>query len=126
MLKRVDGVIHVTSPLGGYDPNEAIPAVVASVMNALRSAAKEPTVRSFIYTSSSWAAMSPAANVEATIGPESWKEKAVQEAWTPPYSQDRYLTVYAAGKTQAEQAAWKYVEEHHPVFAFSTGVSHKS
>lgn len=97
------------------DPNKIVPVAIDATLNALRSAFKEPSVKRFVLTSSSTAAYSPppAQNKELIVTTSTWNEDAVKAAWAPPpYTQDRAFINYSASKTQAEQAFWKYLEEH--------------
>ena len=99
------------------NPNNVIPQVIAGLRGILNSAAKEPSVKRFVYTSSSSAATSPKPNTKFTIGKDTWNEEDVKAAWgPPPYEPSRAWFVYAASKTQAEQELWKYVREQKPHF----------
>lgn len=118
----MSGVAHVASIIDSFDPTEAIPGVVAGAVNILKSAAKEPSVKAFVYTSSSWAAAKLQPNIEYSIGPDSWNTHAIEAAWAPPpYTQERMMDVYAAGKAQAEQASWKFMDDNKPEFVFNAG-----
>lgn len=106
------------------DPNKVIPGSVAGALNALKSAYGEPSVKRFVFTSSSAAA----AKVDEgglTITEDSWNEQAVEAAWAePPYGPDRAGPVYAASKTQSEQEVWKFHKENRekrPDFVVNTG-----
>lgn len=96
------------------DPNAVIPQAVAFARNALESAYNEPSVKRFIFTSSSSAAvvsLPDAPGVEVTE--KTWNDFAVKAAWAdPPYTEERSVFVYAASKTEAERAVWKYHEEN--------------
>lgn len=96
------------------DPNTVIPPAVAFALNALKSAYKEASVKRFVFTSSSSAAVLPGApGPDVKITEDSWDEPAIKAAWAdPPYTEDRGLVVYAASKTAAEQAVWKYHKEN--------------
>jgi nucleoside-diphosphate-sugar epimerase len=64
----VSGVTHVASNLTfDSDPNKVIPEVLAGVNGILKSAAKEPSVKRFVYTSSSTAITAPIPNKEFII-----------------------------------------------------------
>ncbi|KAH7321482.1 hypothetical protein BKA65DRAFT_512273 [Rhexocercosporidium sp. MPI-PUGE-AT-0058] len=116
----VSGIAHVASIVGHFDPNTGILGVIDGVANTLKSAVKEPSVKAFVYTSSSWSAVNPQPNVKYTIGPDSWNEHAIKAAWAPPpYSPERTMDVYAAGKAEAEAASWKFVKEIEPAFVFN-------
>lgn len=99
-----------------------IPGVVAGAMNMMIAAAKEKSVKAVVYTSSSWAAASPAPNVRYHIDATSWNETAVKAAWAPPpYTADRLMDVYAASKVEAEKQCWTFMREQRPRFTFNTG-----
>lgn len=118
----VAGISHMASDLSfSPDPNVVIPPTIASTVGILKSAAKEPSVKRVVYTSSSTAQAFPTPNTAFEITPETWNEAASKLAWAPaPYTPDRALPVYAASKVEAERAAWKFVEEDKPGFEFST------
>ncbi|XMA12422.1 hypothetical protein WAI453_005213 [Rhynchosporium graminicola] len=108
----VAGVAHVASINGSFDPNTGIPGVIDGAVNTLKSATKEPSIKAFVYTSSSWSAANPQPNVEYSIGPDSWNDHAIKAAWAPrPYGPESSMDVYAAGKTEAEKASWKFIRD---------------
>lgn len=117
----VSGVAHVASDMSfSADPNKVIPGVIAGAINAASSAAKEPSVKRFVFTSSSAAILIPRLNEEFTISADQWNDEAVAKAWAPPpYEPDRAFPVYAASKTQAEQEMWKFVREEKPGFVLN-------
>ena len=118
----VSGVAHVASVLTfDPDPNKVIPAVVDGALNAASSAAKQTSVKRFVYTSSSTAISAPKPNVEFTISTDDWNKEDVEAAWKPPpYEAERAWATYGASKTQAEQKMWKFVKEHKPSFVLNT------
>lgn len=102
-----------------FDPNphNVIPQSIAGAVNILESAAKEPTVKRLVYTSSSVALSAPKPNVKFEITTKDWNDEDVEKAWgPPPYETDRSWAVYSASKTQSEQAIWKFVKERKPGF----------
>ncbi|KAF2102727.1 NAD(P)-binding protein [Rhizodiscina lignyota] len=112
--KDVAGVIHVASITNmNPDPNEVVAPTVAASVNALKAAMKEPSVKRFVYCSSSMAAYTPKNNVPMTITEETWNIETVQAAWAPPpYDSSRSFVVYGASKTQAEQEIWRWYRGH--------------
>ena len=103
------------------DPNKVIPAVVNGAVNAATSAAKQTSVKRFVYTSSSTAITAPKPNVKFTISTDDWNKEDVEAAWKPPpYEPGRAWATYGASKTQAEQELWKFVKEHKPGFVLNT------
>jgi nucleoside-diphosphate-sugar epimerase len=113
-VKGVSAIIHIAL-LGDLiaDPNVAIPGAVESALNLARSAAKEPSVKRFVFTSSFLAATMPTPGVTDTItNLDTWNDIATQAAWAPPpYGPDRVIPVYMAGKVAGEKALWKFVED---------------
>ena len=88
-----------------------------SMQGILKSAANEPSVKRFVFTSSSTAATDPIPNKEFTIGTDTWNNAIIEAAWAPPpYKDDRKWAVYGSSKTEAEKALWKFVEEQKPGF----------
>ncbi|KAL9017933.1 MAG: hypothetical protein Q9185_004745 [Variospora sp. 1 TL-2023] len=139
--KGVSGVAHVASDVSfSPDPNQVIPGVIASALNVASAAAKQASVKRFVYTSSSIALAGAKPDVKYHVDASQWNEEAVAAVRAPPpYPPDRGLTVYAASKVQAEQALWKYAEQQQkppppppfvlntvcPNFNFGTVLSHK-
>ena len=95
--------------------------MIAGALNVARSAAKQASVKRFVYTSSSTALTVPKPNVEFTITTDDWNTEDVEAAWKPPpYEESRAWAVYGASKTQAEQELWKFVKEHQTGFVLNT------
>lgn len=113
-VQGVAAVIHV-AVIGDLvpDPNVAIPATIESALSVCRSAAKEPSVKRFVFTSTFWAATFPVPGVGDTItNLDSWNDAAIQAAWAPPpYDADRIMPVYFAAKAEAEKAVWKFLKD---------------
>ena len=118
----VSGVAHVASILTfDSDPNKVIPQTIAGAVNAAESAAKQPSVKRFVFTSSSTAITSPRPNEKFEIDVKDWNTSDVEKAWkAPPYTEERAWAVYGASKTQAEQAIWKFAKEKKPGFVVNT------
>ena len=119
--KGVKGVCHVASVVSGSpDPNAVIAPVVAGAKNTAASAAREPGITRFVYTSSSMAITAPKPNKKFTISTKDWNDESVEEAWRPPpYTVERSFTVYGASKTQAEKALWEFMQVHKPGFTLN-------
>lgn len=122
-------IIAHTATVMSFDPNpnNVIPATIAGAVNALKAAYAEPSVKRFIFTSSSTAVVMPAFDKPGIIvTEETYNEEAVKEAWAdPPYGTERSAVVYAASKTQSEQEVWKYHKEHRserPDLVVNTGI----
>lgn len=88
--------------------------------NVLKAAAMHPTVKRFVYTSSSASAVLPKPNTKFSFGPETWNNEAIDLAWKPPpYTAERGFATYAASKTQAEKACWAFMEKEKPQFVLN-------
>lgn len=99
------------------NPHNVIPQTIAGAVNIAESAAKEPSIKRFVYTSSSTAISSAKANVKFEISTENWNDEAVEKAWMPPpYNPDRAMVTYGASKTLAEKAIWKFAKERKPAY----------
>ncbi|KAI1025536.1 hypothetical protein LB503_006655 [Fusarium chuoi] len=122
-VQGVAAVIHV-AVIGDLvpDPNVAIPATIESALSVCRSAAKEPSVKRFVFTSTFWAATFPVPGVSDTItNLDTWNDAAIQAAWAPPpYESDRILPVYFAAKVEAEKAIWKFVKDEKLPWVFNS------
>ena len=118
----VVGVAHIASiETFDPDPNEDITDVVAGALNAISAASKIPSIKRFVYTSSSTAILLPKPNVELNVSTEDWNIEAIEEAWKPPpYEPERPWAVYAASKTEAEQRMWGFMKEEKPGFVLNT------
>ena len=66
------------------NPHDVIPPTIAGATNCLRAAEKEPSVKRFVYTSSSTACLIPQPNKEITVDKETWNQDAIEQAWKPP------------------------------------------
>jgi nucleoside-diphosphate-sugar epimerase len=88
-------------------------------LTVLQAAEAELSVKSVVLTSSSLAAIGWGA--KGKIANDSYNEEFVNLAWDPSVEHPaKHFFVYAAAKTQAEQAAWKYVQEDKPHYAVNT------
>ena len=123
VVKGVSAVVH-TASIFTMDPNpdNVIPGTVAGTRNALESAAQEPSVKRFVLTSSSTAALIPKPNNPLKVTTDTWNDEAVEQAYSvpPPYRPEHALPVYAASKTLAEKEAWKFMKEKQPGFTLNT------
>ncbi|TQN68664.1 Aldehyde reductase 2 [Colletotrichum shisoi] len=115
LVEDVSAVIHVASPVSfSPNPESVIPSSIAVALNALKAANKSPSVKRFVFTSSSVAAALPKPNkggIEVTS--DSWNTHSVEIAWREaPYHPQRAWHVYAASKVEAETAVWRFHYEN--------------
>ncbi|KAJ7663854.1 NAD-P-binding protein [Mycena polygramma] len=106
-VKGVDGVVHLATIATFSDKvDEVVPPTVKGALEVLKSAAKEPRVRSVVYTSSSAAVYLPEAGKRTVT--------AIEEAHSNAKA-DGY-TVYSASKAEVEKAVWQFFERSKPHF----------
>jgi hypothetical protein len=94
---------------------------------AIKAAAKVPTVKRFVLTSSSRASYWPHPNVKQTITTESVDDEVVGMIPSIGAKDVKDITglemyaIYSAGKTTAEKEVWKWYNENKPAFVLNTG-----
>ncbi|KAH7406697.1 hypothetical protein DE146DRAFT_648147 [Phaeosphaeria sp. MPI-PUGE-AT-0046c] len=122
LLVECEGVAHVASDLSfNPNPNHVITGCVNAMETILKVAQSTPSIKRFVYTSSSNAATRPLSDRPRHVDSTSWNEEILEEAWAPPpYEADRAYAVYAASKVACERAAWKFMQEKQPDFVFNT------
>lgn len=121
LLVDCEGVAHVASDLS-FNPD---PILITGCVNAVESilnvAQSTPSIKRFVYTSSSNAATRPLSDQPRIVDATSWNDEILEQAWAPPpYEADRAYAVYAASKVACERAAWKFMKEQKPSFVFNT------
>lgn len=121
-IKGVSAIVHIASILTfAGDPNQVIPPVVRGVTSILEAALAEPSVKSFVYTSSIAAAVDISPGMPAVhVGRDSWNDRAVELAYAPTKpgsSFDNGHAVYQASKVEAEKAVWAFAKTNKPRFA---------
>ncbi|KAI0532782.1 aldehyde reductase [Xylaria digitata] len=121
-VKGVSAVVHTaTNYTMNPNPHEVVPDTIAGTVNALAAAAKVPSIKRFVLTSSSASALIPKPNNPVTVTTETWNEETVQYAYRdPPYEEERGYPVYAASKILSEKEAWKFMAEKKPGFVLNT------
>lgn len=80
-----------------------------------------PSIKRFVFTSSSLAATFPKPNVDFAIDNNSYNDEALQVMREDPARKG--LFKYAAMKSETEKAMWKWVKENKPSFVLNTIVS---
>ena len=110
--KGATGIVHVASDVSfGADPNKVITPIVNGITSLLHSAALEPSIKSFVLTSSSAAVSNLRLGEKYVLNRDLWNHAAVEAAWAPPpYTAERAAAVYSASKMQGEEKAWELVK----------------
>ncbi|KAI8191643.1 Aldehyde reductase 2 [Colletotrichum sp. SAR 10_86] len=123
VLKGADGAIHTIAITNmNPDPNAVVPPNVDATLSIARYAASTPSLKRFVYTSSSGAAAMPTPNVPYEVNADTYNEQAVAIAYSgkgPGGLAGGYIA-YSAAKTKAEQALWKWYSEEKPGFTLNS------
>lgn len=122
MVLGVHAVADVASITSfNKDPAKVVPATVNATMSILNSCLSQPSVKSFVYTSSSAVVSMPKLNVSCAYDSNTWNEEDIKTAWKPePWEKGHEWVVYAAGKTDDEKALWKIRDEKRPHFSIKS------
>ena len=118
----VSAVAHVASNVSfDEDASKVIPHAISATASILNSCLAQPSVKSFVLTSSSTACQGPKPNVPGSIDANTWNEEDIKDAWAPRSARkERELShgwvVYGASKTEAEKALWNFRDEKKPHF----------
>ena len=121
-VKGMSGIAHVATIMSlDANPHNVVPQTVAGLTSILKAAAQEPSIKSFVMTSSVVAAAMYMPDTPFNVDANSWNDMAVQLAYAPPpYTPERGMLTYMASKVKAEQALWKFVEDEKPSFTVNT------
>ncbi|KAH7240747.1 uncharacterized protein BKA55DRAFT_575704 [Fusarium redolens] len=126
-LQGVDGVVHTAMNMDMNPQNQAIiDDTINSNLYLLQAAAKVPTVRSVVITSSLAACALPTTGEPYKINANTWNIDAIDKTSEPWDGQGNPrwhgIMLYGAAKARSEQAAFAWVREHKPSFSFNTVV----
>ncbi|KAJ5555814.1 NAD-dependent epimerase/dehydratase [Penicillium sp. DV-2018c] len=122
VLDGISGVAHVATDVS-FSPNteKVIPWVVMAIENLLEAASRRSDIKRVVMTSSAIAALFPVSNKEIVVREDSWNNDAIKAAEDPNAPEHlKGFFGYAASKTEAEKAAWKWVKDNNPDFQFNT------
>lgn len=118
------GIIH-TASINNLDrnPDNVVPKIIASTLGIAKSAARVPSVKRLVLTSSVAAVADPKPGVVEELTTDTYNEEVVEatDSGNLPAGLFGGHTVYAAGKTKAEQGLWQWYREEKPHFVLNTG-----
>ncbi|KAG5818956.1 hypothetical protein H9Q74_000250 [Fusarium xylarioides] len=126
-LEGVDGVVHMAMNLDMNPQNQdVIEDTINSNLYLLEAAAKVPSVKSVVITSSLAACALPTTGEPYKIDATTWNTDAIEKTFKPwdgrGNPQWHGIVLYGAAKARSEQAAFTWVHEHKPSFSFNTVV----
>ncbi|GAA5826609.1 hypothetical protein JCM5353_004988 [Sporobolomyces roseus] len=121
--KGVDAIAHVASsmiPSPSYE--NTVEVSVKGILNALRAAAANSSVKRFVLTSSTVAAgVAQAGAPRETFDESSWFKESISYARSLPEDNPMKPGMnYLASKTASEVAAWEFVKTEKPSFTLNT------
>ncbi|KAI5924600.1 hypothetical protein F4810DRAFT_131824 [Camillea tinctor] len=121
-VKGVLGVAAVAgvASLASRDVDEALEDSFTCTVTLLEAAKAQPTIKSFVYTSSAWAAFTPDASKKRKLTEWSWNEEAVRLARGEGSPQEKAIPSFMATRTLLEQRIWDWVKRERPYFAFNS------
>ncbi|KIW24729.1 uncharacterized protein PV07_10424 [Cladophialophora immunda] len=121
-VRGVAGVVHVATDVSfSPDADAVIPGVIASTVNLLKAAAAQQSVKSFVLTSSSTAALIPEVNKQMTVEQNTWNDSIVEAVYSKDTPEEaKPYVVYGASKTLQEREFWKWAKENSPSFSVNS------
>ena len=105
------------------DPDSAAEKELAWQIALLQAARDAKTVKSFVFTSSAWAAWTPDSSRKVSLTDKSWNDEALELARNKEVDpKKKGLAGFMALKTLVERGVWEWVEhnEKEVGFAFNT------
>jgi nucleoside-diphosphate-sugar epimerase len=120
-VKGVAGIAHVAGPaeIGVYDVEQALEKDRRIHKPLLEAAKKETSVKSFVLTSSAWAAWTPDMAKKVKLTEASWNEEAIKLAASDAPPEERVFASLMATKTRMEQEFWEWIKKEKPAFTFN-------
>jgi nucleoside-diphosphate-sugar epimerase len=117
-LMEVAGIVAIIAIADWHpDPDIVVTPTVGALLPLLKATRKAPRLRSFVFTSTIMAAVTPALGNEIHVERDTWNTAAVDAAWMPPpYEPSRAIMTYTAAKVASEQKLWEFVEKERPSF----------
>ncbi|GAA98212.1 uncharacterized protein L969DRAFT_85849 [Mixia osmundae IAM 14324] len=117
-IKGVDGVLHLATDSSlSDDAATVVKSVVDGTLSLARAAAKTPSVKSFVLTSSRIASFNPESGKTYRPDMNIYFEEAVTRAFAKGDDPLRGVYAYAASKVEGEKAFWKFVDAEKPAYS---------
>ncbi|OTB04723.1 hypothetical protein M426DRAFT_11356 [Hypoxylon sp. CI-4A] len=121
-VKGVSGIAAVVggAELGMQDIDKALEEEFPWNKSLLQAARNEPSVKSFVYTSSAWAFWTPDPTKKIKLTEWTFNEEAIRIARSDASPQEKGMAPFMAFKTILEQRIWEWVKREKPPFTFNT------
>lgn len=110
----VSGVINVAGDVSlAPDHDKVVQSNVDGIIHLLQAASKFPSIKRIVITSSRVASYNPNKGDDYKVDNNLFNEDIVKKSKEAPATDPaKSFFAYAAGKTEGEKAAWKWVKEH--------------
>jgi len=121
-LKGVSGVVHVAGDVSfSPDHDKVVKQSEDGIISLLKSVSKFPSIKRVVVTSSRIAIFHPSKGANYKVDNNSYNDAIVKASKEAPADHpQKPVLAYAAGKTEAEKIAWKWVKEEKPSFVLNT------
>ncbi|KAI1185967.1 hypothetical protein F5B17DRAFT_9935 [Nemania serpens] len=121
-MKGVAGVAAVAGQAGLdlVDIDAALDLEFQFVSGLLRAAKDEPSVKSFVFTSSAWAAWTPDPSRKIALHEWSYNDDAVRLVRSKASREEKGISGYMAFRALLEQRIWDWVRAEKPSYTFNT------
>lgn len=121
-VQGVSGICHVAggANLSVKDIDKELEKELPWNESLLQAAKNEPSVKSFAYTTSAWAAWTPDPSKKIKLTEWSWNDEAIQVARSDAPPEEKGIKPFMAFKTLLEQRLWDWVKREKPAFAFNS------
>ncbi|KAK3326917.1 hypothetical protein B0T19DRAFT_356728 [Cercophora scortea] len=122
-IRGVSGIAHVvgTVDLSVLDPDQTLAEELPWQIALLEAARREPSVKSFVFTSSAWAVWTPDAGKKVALTEWTWNEEAVALARDKSVEpREKGMAGFMALKTLVEREVWDWVRREKPAYTFNS------
>ncbi|KAI0975923.1 hypothetical protein F4678DRAFT_419078 [Xylaria arbuscula] len=121
-VRGVAGVAGIAGQAGLdiVDVDAALELEFPFVTGLLKAAKDEPSVKSVVFTSSSWAAWTPDPNKKTILHEWSYNDEAVRIVRNKEPGDEKGILGYMAFKVLLEQRIWDWVRAEKPSYTFNT------
>ncbi|KAI0172714.1 NAD(P)-binding protein [Hypoxylon sp. FL1284] len=102
------------------DIDKAVEEELLWNVSLLEAARREPSVKSFVFTSSAWTTWTPNPSRKVKLEEWTYNDHAVQVARSDAPAKEKGILPFMAFKTLLEQRLWDWVNKENPRFSFNT------
>ncbi|KAI1759900.1 NAD(P)-binding protein [Hypoxylon sp. FL1150] len=121
-VKGVSGIAAVAGAAGLtlQDIDEALETELPWNVALLEAAKNEPSVKSFVFTSSGWASWTPDPTKKVKLTEWTYNDYALRVVRSDVSAEEKGILPYMAFKSLLEQRIWDWINKEKPSFSFNT------